>query len=158
LETLALAASVILGHVHGVKERDAAGIHEGDSRREAEIHRVPVDDRARAAYGDLQEATEEGAEAVALMVTRRVLNRIVVQRLPKGTGADYLMRVPEAALDDSYERLECSGIAEGQDSATSRLRSKLDQLARFPSQPPGRAVVTNFRMKPVEIRLGSLPR
>lgn len=157
-ETLALAASIMLEHAHGVGERDVAIIHGDDSSLEAEIHRVPVDDRARASYADLQEATEEGAEGVALIVARRILNRIVFQRLPKGTGADYLMRDPEAKHGDAYERLECSGIAGGQESATSRLRSKVDQLARFPSHPSGRAVVTHFRKAPVEIRIGRFPR
>jgi hypothetical protein len=148
-ETLALAASVILDQFHGVKEQDSAMIHGDGSSREAEIHRVPVDDRARDTYADPQEATEEGAEGVALLVARRVLNRIVFQRLPKGTGADYKMRDPEAKDGDTYERLECSGIADGQESATARLRSKLEQLARFPGHPPGRAVVINFRKGPV---------
>jgi hypothetical protein len=157
-EALALAASVVLDRHQGQKERDVAAIHRDDTSQAAEIHRVPIDGQARATYADLQEATEEGAEGVAMILARRALNRIVFRRLPKGTGADYLMRDPESKDDDAYERLECSGIADGQETATSRLRSKLEQLARFPNQPPGRAVVTHFRMKPVEIRVGSFRR
>jgi hypothetical protein len=157
-EALALAASVVLDHHHGKGERDLAVIHSDGESHSAQIHRVPVDGRARDTYADPQEATEEGAEGVAIIMARRVLNRIVFRRLPKGTGADYLMRDPEAKDGDAYERLECSGIADGQESATARLRSKLEQLARFPSYPPGRAVVTHFRMKPVEIRVGSFRR
>ena len=157
-EALALAASVVLDRHHGQGDRDFATVHDGDSERAAEIQRMPVDDRARDSYADLQEATEEGAEGIAIITARRVLDRIVFRRLPKGTGADYLMRDPRAQDGDTYERLECSGIADGQESATARLRSKLEQLARFPSQPSGRAVVTHFRMKPVEIRVGSFRR
>jgi hypothetical protein len=157
-EALALAASVVLDRHHGHGDRDLAAVHEGDTARAAEIRRVPVDDRARDTYADPQEATEEGAEGIAILMARRMLDRIVFRRLPKGTGADYLMRDPRSRDGDTYERLECSGIADGQESATARLRSKLDQLARFPSYPPGRAVVTHFRMKPVEIRVGSFRR
>jgi hypothetical protein len=39
-----------------------------------------------------------------------------------------------------------------------RARSKLDRLARYPNHPPGWAVVTHFRMVPVEVRLGSFRR
>jgi hypothetical protein len=156
-EALALAATVVLDRVHGPRARDQAVVHADDSERAAEIHRVPIDDRARATYADAQEATEEGAEGIAVLLARRMLGRIVFRRLPKGTGADYLMRDPGANDSDAYERLECSGIADGQESATARLRSKIEQLARFPDQPPGRAVVTHFRQEPVEIRLGSFP-
>ena len=156
-EAIALAASVVLERIHGSEEnRCAVAIH-GRGMTLGEIRRVSVDDAARATYADLQEATEEGAEGVAVIVARQVLDRIVFRRLPKGTGADYLMRDPASTDKDRYERLECSGIGDGAESATSRLESKLQQLARFPEQPPGQAVVTSFRMTPVEIRHGSFP-
>ena len=158
-EALALAASVVLDRLYGQRERHPAEIHGDDTHWVAEIRRIPVDDRARATYADPQEATEEGAEGIALITARRALDRIVFRRLPKGTGADYLMRDPRSKDgDDAYERLECSGIADGQESATARLRSKIAQLARFPDHPAGRAVVTSFRVEPVEIRFGSFAR
>jgi hypothetical protein len=156
-EALALAASVVLERLHGPRDGDDAVVHGDDIRRAAEIRRVPVDERAHATYADPQEATEEGAEGIAIVMARHVLERIVFRRLPKGTGADYLMRDPRSQDGDAYERLECSGIADGQETAASRLRGKLDQLARFPTHPRGRAVVTHFRMQPVEIRFGSFP-
>jgi hypothetical protein len=154
-EALALAASVVLDRLHGAREGDAAILHGHASPRTGELRRVPVDAAARATYADPQEATEEGGEGVAVVVARRVLDRIVFRRLPKGTGADYFMRDPEVVEGDTYERLECSGIEDGQETAAARLRSKLEQLARFPKEPPGWAVVTSFRMEPVEVRFGS---
>lgn len=156
-EALALAASVALDRISPSRERDPALIAGGDVKLPAELRRVTVDEGARRTYADHQEATEEGAEAVAILVARRVLTRIVFQRLPKMTGADYLMRDPEATDGDAYERLECSGIAEGQESMSVRLRAKLQQLARFPSQRSGVAIVRNFRMDPVDIRNGGWP-
>src|ERR1700722_15272544 len=106
-ETLALAASVMLDHHHGAADRDAAVIHHEDSRRAAEIERILVDDRGRDTYAARQEATEEGAEAIALILARRLLGRIPFQRPPKATGSDYMMRNPQSkAGEDGYERLE----------------------------------------------------
>jgi hypothetical protein len=157
-EALAIAASVVLDQHQGQGDLDAATVDDGEGLKAAQIRRVGVDDRARDTYADAQEATEEGAEAIALRVAKHTLGRVVFRRLPKGTGADYLMRDPCARSADAYERLECSGIAEGTESASARLRSKLAQLARFPDHPPGRAVVTHFRTKPVDIRVGSFFR
>ena len=154
-EALAIAASVVLDRVHGQQDGYPAEIHGDENMRAALLRCVPIGDAERATYGDSQEATEEGGEGVAIAVARRALGRIVFRRLPKGTGADYLMRDPASASDDSYERLECSAIADGQESPSARLGKKLDQLARFPAHPPGKAVVTSFRERPVEVRYGS---
>lgn len=156
VEAVALAASVVLDKLHGPGSRDAASIRVGRSRRTAEILRVAVDDEARDTYGDFQEATEEGGEAIALAVARPVLDRVVFRRLPKATGADYLMRSTTVTRSDEYERLECSALAEGEkETAEARLQKKLDQLARYPDYPPGKAVVTDFRSTPVTILVGS---
>jgi hypothetical protein len=151
-QAIALAASVVLDRLHGAKESHPAKLHEASGPRLAELRRSPVDDLARNSYGDPQEATEKGGEAVAIALAKTVLERIVFRRLPKGTGADYLMRNPLSLRTDEYERLECSAIGDGQEETTARLRSKLNQLARYPDQPPGWAVVTCFRVEPIEIR------
>lgn len=156
-EALALAASVMLDHFAPTRERDPAVIVGGGASWTSELRRVRVDDAARATYADHQEATEEGAEGVGISVARRALERVVFRRLPKGTGADYLMRGLHETEGDDYERLECSGIAFGQESASARLRTKLRQLARFPKGPPGVAIVTDFHETPVDIQFGGFP-
>lgn len=151
-ETLGLAASVVVHTLHGGEGPDPAAI-EGEGRSlSGELRRGKVDDRAIATFSDFQEATEWGAAGVAILTARQVLERMVFRRLPKGTGADYLMRGLDVTTGDDYERLESSGIAEGQEATTSRLASKIDQLARFPAQPRGCAIVTNFRGNPIDIR------
>ncbi len=156
--SLAAAASVVLERKHGPGADDAAAIVHGESTRSAMIVRLAIGDDARRTYDDPQEATEEGAEAVAILVARRVLDRVVFARLPKGTGADYKMRAAGLLVDDTYERLECSGIGDGTEATATRLREKVDQLARPANQPPGYAIVTNFVTTPVEIAIGSFPR
>lgn len=74
--------------------------------------------------------------------------------LPKGTGADYLLHPVDAPDGDRYERLECSGLGEGDERADTRLREKVRQLARFPDGPPGWAAVTDFRDLPIALHLG----
>jgi hypothetical protein len=120
---------------------------------------VAVDDTTRAAWNDAEEATEWAAVGVAISVARRVLGRDVFLRLPKGTGADFLMRDPANdpadGLAERYERLECSGIGDGKESSATRLRKKDRQLERARHELPGVAIVTTFRADPVHIEVGS---
>jgi len=106
------------------------------------------------AIDDATELESPYAEAVAFLVARRVLNRIAYARCRTRTGADYRLRRPGAADSDSYERLEVSGIGGGTEPAFSRLREKLTRLAEYAEEPPGFAIVTNFRDDPVEILVG----
>ena len=48
-----------------------------------------------------------------------------------------------------------SGIGDGKETTGHRLRSKQRQLARYPDEPVGHAIVTNFGTAPVEIRVGA---
>jgi hypothetical protein len=158
----ALAASVVLDQLHDPRSEDPAFVSGEGRELEAVIRRVDVDDRARATCADPQESTEEGAEAVAFLTARRVLDRIVFKRLPKRTGADYLMRGPSGGTegDEEFEslRLECSGIGEGREGAAERLRKKIQQLSRYPDELPGYAVVTDFKPEPVEILFERWPK
>jgi len=86
-------------------------------------------------------------------VAREILGRIVFRRLPKGTGADYLMREDGEPNGDRYERLEVSGIGDGHETASARLSAKIDQLRRHDG-PSGVAIVTRFTERPREVQVG----
>lgn len=155
LGSLAMAAAVTLERVRGSADVDDATVLVGDVERAASIVRVPPTDDGRATYADTGEATEEAAEAIAILVARQVLDRVVVRRLQKHSGGDYAMRDAASPDLETFERLECSGIAEGKDKTATRLAQKLTQLADYPDEPPGYAIVTNFRTRPrVEIHVG----
>ena len=156
-ETRALAASVLLERNHGQRHPDPFALHHDDHPRPGEIHRCPVDQRARDTYDEHIQLTEEAAEAVAFLVARRVLDRIVYGRLKTRTGADYRLGVPDRDMRDGYERLEVSGIGTGTEKATKRLQEKLEQLGKYPHEPSGYAIVTNFRDDPIEILIGRYP-
>lgn len=150
VDALALAASVVVDSSHGQASGVAACFHRHGDSRQLELRTLTVDERARATYGDWQEAVEEGAEAIALAVARRLMDLIPFRRLPKRTGADYFVRPLRGGGSDVYERLECSGIASQREDLEQRLRSKLRQLAHYDS-PPGHAVVTHFGRSPIAI-------
>jgi len=154
VEAVALAASVCLQSKHKARKRYKAALHQGARQEAAEIVPTPVTPIDEETYNDVQEATEEGAEAIALSAAYVALDRVAFRRPPKGTGADYLLHPVDAPDGDRYERLECSGLGEGDERADTRLREKVRQLARFPDGPPGWAAVTDFRDLPIALHLG----
>jgi hypothetical protein len=155
-ETFAAAASVALERAHGVRDVDAATVLRDEAAREATIVRTGVDDIERATWADPNEATEDGAVGIAILVAREELGLVAFRRLVTGTGADYCVAAPTHG-DDEYERLECSGLAKGEEPAGARLRSKLKQMARGNDKRPGWAVVTDFKTEPVDIRMARWP-
>ncbi len=154
--SLASAAAVTLDSVHGPRDDDAAVLRDADLVSSARIVRVAVSQQSRDSYADPDEATEEGAEAIAYLVASRALDRVVFARLPKKTGADWKMRRRSEIRSDAYERLECSGIASPRESLATRLRDKLDRFKKFPG-PRGCAIVTDFSESPVRIAIGWQP-
>ena len=154
--TRAIAASVLLERNHGAREQDRLDLEHGAQRRGGELRRRAVTDVDRLTYDDPNQTTEEAAEAVAFLVARHVLDRVVYGRLKIRTGADYRLRPPGVDVGDEYERLEVSGIGTGSEPTSQRLREKLEQLAAYPEEPSGFAIVTNFRVHPIEILIGRL--
>jgi hypothetical protein len=84
---------------------------------------------------DLQDATEDGAAAVAILAVRQKTGKIVMQRAVKGLGFDYWMGTEndaDATSDLPFQnltRLEVSGILRGtQSQVTSRVNTKVAQV------------------------------
>ncbi len=92
------------------------------------LERLPVDDIIRRTYDDPEEATEEGACAVAILLARDLTGWAVVRRARRGTGFDYYLG-SEAALD-LQARLEVSGIRQGTEAQveTRRLQKRLQAM------------------------------
>lgn len=157
VKTRATAASVALRWFHGERADDPCVV-ESSARVDGRILRSALSDRAEQTFRDRQQATEYGAEAIAVSVVRHLLGWVVSERMPKRTGADYRIRPAGAPEDDQYERLECSGIGDGADTVGARLREKVQQLASEPHLPRGYAVVTRFRATPVEIGVARYER
>lgn len=85
-------------------------------------------------YADPQEATEFGAAAVAILLTKDLVGFSVIRRSRKGTGFDYWLGDEQDDPDLYFNhkaRLEVSGIRHGTSSAiNSRLQEKKDQTKR----------------------------
>lgn len=98
--------------------------------------------RARRAHADLQEATEDGAVAVAIAVVTRVTKHRVVLRARKGTGFDWWLG-PRAGMFEA--RLEVSGILSGPGKVSVRVQEKLKQMTPTDDGGlPGYAAVVEF--------------
>jgi hypothetical protein len=120
-ERLAEAASHCLderGH-----ELRVALIVAGDHTESFVLERLVVDEVIRRTYNDPEEATEEGACAIAILLTRELTGWSVVRRARRGTGFDYYLG-SDSALD-FRARLEVSGIRQGtQAQLEARARQK----------------------------------
>lgn len=78
----------------------------------------------KATWNDLQDATESGAVALAILVAINFTNYIVVERSFKGTGFDYFLGHDDTGNYpfERKARLEVSGIWKG---ARAKVRERL---------------------------------
>lgn len=105
-----------------------------------------LDSRAHGSHADLQDATEEGAVALAIELVRNGTGLDVVRRSRKGTGFDYHLgpRQPSAPFNDAA-CLEVSGILNEDDILLARrVAQKIAQVAEQGLGLPGYAVIVGF--------------
>ena len=135
----------------------------------SKIHTVfwpPSSPQGRRTRADLQEATEDGAAAIAILLTRREVGHTVILRSHKTTGIDYWLgdcdgtsvSAAEQRMTEELQilledddlivrgRLEVSGILHGDDGdIASRSKAKLNQTARSVSSGlPAYVIVVEF--------------
>ena len=120
----------------------------------------PTSDQAFRTWADLQEATEYGATAIAVLLVKREAGYAVVERSAKGTGIDYwLGHEAEGPPFQSKARLEVSGIlsVKGSDSGVEkavakRVREKLKQTQSSSGTLPAYVVVVEFGRPLAEVQ------
>jgi hypothetical protein len=105
--------------------------------------------RERAAWANADDATRDGAYAIALSVMEAELGLVSVSRAETLTGADYYLAESVSGEDeDNLERayrLEVSGVCKGDRSSIhQRLANKVDQARRGDSTLPAYACVVGF--------------
>lgn len=86
------------------------------------LERMPVDDVIQRTFSDPEEATEEGACAIAILLVRELTGWSVVRRARRGTGFDYYLG-SDASLD-FQARLEVSGILQGTEAQIEARRQQ----------------------------------
>jgi len=138
---LAEAAGVCLAHQ---RHQTPVELKLGGRRKGAcALAFEPPTDQARRTHADLQEATESGACAVAIVVVRAQTGLDVIERSRKGTGFDYWLGKEPGVFE---ARLEVSGILSGSTKQVShRVSEKLGQMAVSDvGGLPGYAAVVEF--------------
>jgi hypothetical protein len=85
-----------------------------------------ITEAKRRFWNDLEEATQQGAYAVAILLTRVLTGYTVIERSRKGTGFDWWLGT-EDNLFQGKARLEVSGILRG---TTRRLNSRIKARLR----------------------------
>jgi hypothetical protein len=107
----------------------------------------PVDDQQRRCYKDLQEATERGATAIAILVLKELTDLVVIERSKKGPGFDYWIGKDDDDLLPfaNKARLEVSGILDGTTSEiNTRIKQKRQQISPSDGAAPGYIAVVEF--------------
>lgn len=125
---------------------------DGDIDFRASIQWPNVNQQVLSAHYDKQDATEDGACGIAIMLMRETKGKLAVRKSWKGKGDDlghdYWLGDPgsEDALPFAGDtRLEVSGILNGDPSDVKRrLRKKTHQINKSGSQVPGIVIVVLF--------------
>ena len=85
-------------------------------------------DQLRREWADPQEATENGAVAVAILLADIMTEYYVIERSYKSTGIDYWLGKKDEFFLQKAARLEASGIRNGErHSVDARVKAKLKQ-------------------------------
>jgi hypothetical protein len=123
----------------------------GDQLTACAMHWQAVTQQQRDTYADMQEATEDGAAGVAILVANQAMGLSVMERSYKGTGFDYWMGDATQHDEDdelpfhNLTRLEVSGILQGDAARIARrVRVKLDQVEPTDHIGPAIIVVVEF--------------
>lgn len=141
---LSHAAAVALeDQGHGI-DVDAQG--KGAYKKKYVLHRALVTDEIKRTWGDLQDATEEGACAVAIVQVSKESKYKVIERSRKGTGIDYWLGNKTSFLFQRKARLEVSGTRLHEDELNKRLKVKIEQSKQSDSTMlPAIIVIVGFQ-------------
>ena len=151
----------------------------GDYRNSYQLAWTPVTPQASRTWNDADEATEDGAAGISVLLANREIGQAVIARAWKSspqqpTGFDYWlgddridnMSDAERAATESLagiladpnlvarSRLEVSGIRSANDSAIrTRVGQKLQQMGTSDAMNlPGYAIVVEFGRPVAEVR------
>ena len=112
-----------------------------------------VTDQMRRTWADPREATEKGAEGIAILLVKEETVFTTIERAAIGTRIDrWLGHQSDTPYFQRKARLEISGILRGDDrNVKKRLQEKLDRLALASSQLPAFVVVVEFSRPLAEV-------
>jgi hypothetical protein len=142
---LSHAASVCLEDQSHPIEVKAKG--KGAYTKNYTIRRNIVTDQIKRSWGDLQEATEEGACGIAVLQVSKESKYEVIERSRKKTGIDYWLGDKESFLFQRKARLEVSGSINGDENVIKlRLKEKIEQSKQSDNtRLPAIIVIVGFK-------------
>ena len=154
-QAFAEAAGVCLesqGHVQGAELRVR-----GDVSRAYQVVWPTITDQSRRSWEDIQEATEDGASGIAILLVELETPYSVIRRSRKGTGFDYWLGDDSDVTFQRKARMEVSGIRQGDSRLVrARVREKLNQTKASDAQYgnlPAYVIVVEFGTPLAEVRI-----
>ncbi len=123
---LGAAAGVCLesqGHAQGVNLQVR-----GDRQGNHELHWPLVTPQAQRSWANEDEATEQGAAGVAVLLAREEIGYLVVERANRGAGFDYWLGSKPTEVAPYEAKMEVSGIRNGEPNVARRMREKVEQM------------------------------
>lgn len=108
--------------------------------------------RARAAWNNTDDATRDGAYAIAAAAVEAEMGLFAIGRADTRTGADYYFAPAQAADLETAVRVEVSGVDRGgEGEVKARLKRKLKQAQAGKSDLPAAACIVAFKARRVAI-------
>jgi hypothetical protein len=111
-------------------------------------------DREKKAWANTDDATRDGAYAMALASTELSRSFVAVSRAETKTGADYYVAPVDVEIDDmeSWIRLEVSGTDLDEQQVGYRVTQKVKQAKEGNSNLPALAAVVGFRAAVISLK------
>ena len=118
----------------------------GDINAEHVMSWPVVTGQVRRTWADLREATEIGAEGIAILLAMQELGYITVERAALGTRVDrWLGNEADAPYFQRKARLEVSGILHDRDGEVNRRMSdRIERLDLADNRLPAYVIVIEF--------------
>jgi hypothetical protein len=114
-----------------------------------------TDSEIRSAWANEDDATRDGAYALAIAATELLRGMVAVRRAETRTGADYYISFSGVHSEDLENcfRLEVSGTCSSNKSDINRrLKIKLEQASKGNSNLPAIAAIIGFRVQLILIQ------
>jgi hypothetical protein len=113
-----------------------------------------TDDRAKRAWANADDATRDGAYAMAIASVELTRKVVAVSRAETKTGADYYVAPIDSANEDmeSWIRLEVSGTDLDEKHVGYRVTEKVAQAKKGNSNLPALAAVIGFKASLISLK------
>lgn len=155
---IATAAAVCLARFHELPPSALKASADGKAATYELVWRYPSTPE-RASHRNDEDATRDGAYAVAIGVADAHLGMWTIGRAESRTGSDWYLR-SKASLERTFDldaedvvRFEVSGISDDNDARVrERVRRKTDQVRAGQSRHRGIVAVVGFRTPRVVLR------